>query len=481
MLMQADPSLTRSRRLDRRAGLQAYEIEDREDPGVTSFAGLPLAIEAYAALGLDEVARDHVRAKTRNRGVADAEWARLFVILHFAGGEHVSDLDALLKDAGLRRMWPLLDKINERRAYDFLYRFEDGLEATPGKAVIRPECPALQGLGRMRDHLVDRVQRLHPVKVATLDADASIHEANKREALWTYDKVRGYQPYIITWAEQNLIVRDQFRDGNVGAGYATLPEIQAAFASLPSGVEKRLFRSDSACYEHKIMRWLDREGIEFGISADMSSQLRAACRELPDEAWKPLTKRDKRGRVIETDRQWAEVVFVPDDPTAKEGDRPYRYIAIRRPQQRDLFDPSVEAWTYHAIVSNRKSEGDGDAIILWQRQRCGTVEASHSVLKNDTGARVLPSKSFGANAAWYRFAVIAANLKVAIGLALPEEWRALRLSTWRFRLVRLAGRVVDHARRLRLILGRGCTEVAKLLRDARRFLRERVATLSASP
>ena len=69
-----------------------------------------------------------------------------------------------------------------------------------------------------------------------------------------------------------------------------------------------------------------------------------------------------------------------------------------------------------------------------------------------------------------RLAVIALNLHVAIGLALPEEWRALKLSTWRFHLVRLAGRFVHHARRLYLILGVGCAPIAKILRDARRVL-----------
>lgn len=100
--MAAEPRATLPRRLDCRAGLVPYEIESREDPGVTSFAGLPLAIEAYEALGLSEAARLHVRAKERDRGVSDAEWVRLFVMLHFAGGEHIADIDAFLKDAGLR-------------------------------------------------------------------------------------------------------------------------------------------------------------------------------------------------------------------------------------------------------------------------------------------------------------------------------------------------------------------------------------------
>jgi hypothetical protein len=45
----------------------------------------------------------------------------------------------------------------------------------------------------------------------------------------------------------------------------------------------------------------------------------------------------------------------------------------------------------------------GQALLNWQRQRCGTVEWAHDVLKNDFAARVLPSGRFGANAAWYRF------------------------------------------------------------------------------
>lgn len=77
--------------------------------------------------------------------------------------------------------------------------------------------------------------------------------------------------------------------------------------------------------------------------------------------------------------------------------------------------------------------------------------------------------------------MIAVNLQVAIGLALPAEWRALRLSTWRFRFVRLAGRFVNHARRLRLILGSGCESIATLLRDARRYLRERMSRLALAP
>jgi len=462
-----------SRRLDTQAGLLPWSVvEGREDASVTSFGGLLLAVEAFEAFGLRHAVEQHVRTKQRERGLSDAEWVCVYMALLLSGGRAVSDIAALRADAGLRRAWPLLERVGERAAYDFLYRFRDGECATPGKAVIRKECAALQGLGRVRDHLTAMVQAVRAVDVATLDADASIHEAKKRDALWTYDGVRGYQPFIITWAEQRLIVRDQFRDGNVGAGFATLSEIQAAFAALPASVTTRRFRSDSACYEQRTLRWCERNGIEFGISADMSPQLRAACCALPDAAWKVLHKRDARGRRTPLDKQWAEVLYVPDEPGCKKGERPFRFLAMRVPRQRDLFEEQQERWTYSAIVTNR--DGDGEELIHWQRERCGTVEAAHDVLKNDAGAAVLPSNCFGANAAWYRLAVLAHNLHVALSHGMPAEWKKRRLSSWQFSLLRVAARLTHHARTLHLLLSDGARAIGEAIVAARRFLRDRV-------
>jgi hypothetical protein len=83
---------------------------------------------------------------------------------------------------------------------------------------------------------------------ATLDHDATILESHKREAQAHYKGGRGYQPAVVYWAEQDLVVADEFRDGNVPAGMENLRLIQRAFASLPSTVRERYFRADSACY-----------------------------------------------------------------------------------------------------------------------------------------------------------------------------------------------------------------------------------------
>ena len=51
----------------------------------------------------------------------------------------------------------------------------------------------------------------------------------------------------------------------------------------------------------------------------------------------------------------------------------------------------------------------GDNLLRWQREKQGTVEQAHGVLKGDLGGGTMPCGLFGANAAWWRLNVLAAN------------------------------------------------------------------------
>lgn len=75
------------------------------------------------------------------------------------------------------------------------------------------------------------------------------------------------------------------------------------------------------------------------------------------------------------------------------------------------------------------------------------------MVKNELGGGVLPSKYFGANAAWLRLAVMAHNLLTALKrLALPAELVTARPKRLRFLIFNMPGRLVHHARRLILRL-----------------------------
>ena len=426
---------------------------DRTDHGVTGQAGLPVLLEAFHTLGVAAACQEELKLKERRRGPTEAEWVELFVGLHGAGGECLEDIERLKEDDGLRRLWAVLGKVSARSGLDFLLRFHDPKQegSTPGRAVIRPETAGLAALGRVNKRLVAAVQRHHPVARATLDVDASIHACDKKAALRTYEGERGYQPVAAYWVEQGLVVADQFRDGNVPAGMGNAEFVRQALAALPPEVRERYVRGDTALYDQHLMRDLDRDAVGFAISADVTAQLRAEAGRVPAAAWAPLDNAD--GTPGEPGRLWAEVPFVPEDPTARKGERPYRYLVIQLPsreRQGDLFDGPARR-EYAAVVTNRT--GAGDALIHWHREKCGTIEHVHDWIKHDVGGRYFPSSAFGANAAWYRLAVLTLNLYQALKtLALPEARRDERLGTARFRWLSRAGRVVRHARRYVVVL-----------------------------
>jgi len=93
------------------------------------------------------------------------------------------------------------------------------------------------------------------------------------------------------------------------------------------------------------LTWADEQGIEFAVSvsADMSEALAAAVRRLPESAWSP-----------------------------------YRTL-------RDLFSDDAARWRHFAVVTNLSDWG-GERLLRWHREKQGTVEHGHGVIKRDLAA-----------------------------------------------------------------------------------------------
>src|SRR5664279_4907465 len=95
---------------------------------------------------------------------------------------------------------------------------------------IPRESAPLRGLAQVNEDVMQELGRRCPEqKIATLDLDATLIESWKREAKTTYAGTTGYQPLLALWAELNVVVADEFRDGNVPAQQAPLPVTQRGF------------------------------------------------------------------------------------------------------------------------------------------------------------------------------------------------------------------------------------------------------------
>lgn len=456
-----------------------FDAEPLEET-LTAWGGVPLVVQAFRSLGVPASVRQHVSIKQRERGYDEATMVESFVVLNALGGECLEDMSHLREDAGLKEM--LGHEIpSPEAARQFLNQFhsEQKLEQAKQRrkpeqiAFIPEESDALSGLGQVNHELVRELGRRCPEQcIATVDQDATIIESHKQQALRTYEGERGYQPMLAVWAEMDVVLADEFRDGNVPAMMAPLAVAKRAFAALPETVTSFFYRGDSASHEKELLAWLrdaDRAdgpqgSIGFAISARMSEALHRAILQIPEAGWEIYGKAD--GKEI---RQCAEVNFVPGENSEHKDTQPLRYVAIRiRPRQEEFFADG-QLVKHFAVVSNLW-EWKPERLIQWHREKAGTVEAVHDVVKNELAGGVMPSKYFGANAAWLRLAVLSHNILTALKrIALPAELLRARPKRLRFLIFNTAGRLVQHARKMLLRMA-ALQERIAMWREAMRLL-----------
>jgi len=487
-----------------------YE-EERQGTGMTALAGLPLYLDMIHQVGLWEWIDRHVHVRG-SQGWSDSQVISSLMLLNLAGGDCVDDLRVLESDEGFCRVLRRVEmhgmKRKERRALERRWRKErrravpsassafryleafrderqEGLRV-PGEAFIPEPTEHLRGLVGVNKEAMSSLQRKNPKEVATLDMDATLVETHKGSALYSYRHFKAYQPLNTYWAEQGVVLHTEFRDGNVPAGYEQLRVFTEALGLLPEGVKEVRLRSDTAGYQHDLLKYCElgkneRFGrIQFAIGCDVTAQFKKAVLEVEKGQWHPIFK-EVGGKLQKTKREWAEVCFVPNGIcTSKEGY--YRYLATREPLEQQPLPGlggqlqlpfptvSMDAVQYKVFGLVTNLDWDGEAVIHWLNGRCGKSEEVHSVMKEDLAGGKLPSDKFGANAAWWWMMVLALNLNEMMKrLVLGGDWVNKRLKAIRFHLINLPGRVIEHSRQLIVRLAKGHPSFCQFI-DARRAI-----------
>lgn len=432
------------------------------DEMASPHAGLLVTSRAFRALKLPALVAANLQLKQRQRGCSEAELVESVVLLQTAGADCPEDMSLLAGDECLERgLGFALPKTGTLRG--FLQRFhdEDLAQARPArdvqKSFIMPSSQPVQGLQAVLAGAVRQTARLYTaqgqaLRIATVDQDATIIESHKASALPHYEGGRGYQPMVAVWAEADLVLADEFRDGNVPAMQAPLTCAQLAFAALPDQIEQRYFRGDSACHERELLGWLNHPDraqepggrIGFAVSARLSADLARALAAVPEAEWQTFaTEADG------TLRQWGEVAFVPGEAGEKKDRQPLRYVGLRllKPQGA-LFNDGSDRH-HHAVVTNL--DWEGGRLLTWHREKAGTVEHVHDEVKNALAGGHMPSQHFAVNAAWFKLALLAYNIASAIkGLCFSPAERTARFKKYRLLLVHLAGRMSRFQCKLRL-------------------------------
>jgi hypothetical protein len=416
-------------------------------------AGLLATSRAYRSLGVPELIESQLKLRQRQRGYSEGQMSETIILLQTVGGDCPEDIHLLANDPCLERgLGYRPAKVTAVREFLELFHDEEVAAQRPSREVqksfILPSTKPIAALQEVQAHTVRRIARRYEAqgqaqRIATVDQDATIIESHKAAALPHYDGGRGYQPMVAVWAEADLILADEFRDGNVPARQAPLTCAQQAFAALPTTIIERYFRGDSGCHEHELIQWLVHPSratepggeIGFAISASTSQELSRAMKRMAEKEWTTFdTEADG------TLRQWADVSFVPSERYEKKDSRPLRYVGLRllKPQG-ELFADGTDRM-HHAVITNL--DLPGNKLLNWHREKAGTIEHVHDEIKNALGGGHMPSQRFAVNAAWFKFALLSYNVASAIkGLCFDPEDRTVRFKKYRLLMVHLAGRM----------------------------------------
>jgi hypothetical protein len=203
-------------------------------------------------------------------------------LLLIAGGESLTDIRLLESDHSLKRLlgWPRLPAAT-----------------TLGQFLHRCTRRALVALATANARLAVKTLLHRLIQSVTLDFDASLIEAHKQDAEFTYEKFPGYDPLLCFVAETGMVLRGLFRPGNASPSANALSFLRGSLKLVPSWVSSIRVRSDSAWYNHRVMDYCHDRGVQFTITAVLTEPLIEAARVIPERLWHYL---DQTNQVAET-------------------------------------------------------------------------------------------------------------------------------------------------------------------------------------
>ena len=387
---------------------------ERSSERLTSLGGLVVVEELARAVGLWKQVDGVLAGPKSGRGYAPHAFVQGLIWMLHAGGRRLEDLRELR---------------GEQEVLGAL-----GLEALPDAGTVgdwlrRQGEKGAAGIQQISRQLIR--PGLESAEEVILDVDATEIEAEKQEAEWTYQHVQGYMP-LMGYVD-GVCVGHEFREGNESPGAGILEFAQYCEAALPAG--KRLyFRSDSAAYQAAVINHYSQPGRSFSITADLDVAVKREIRNVPETAWQPY--RTSEG--VATDREIAETVHSMNGT-----ERAFRLIVLRWPNpQPNLFE--ADRYCYHAVAANRE---EAASAVIWKHNGRGNSENWHKELKSGVGMEQMPCGQFAANAMYFAIGVLAYNLAQLLKRqVLPVAYRTATIATLRWKVYRLAGKLVRHAR-----------------------------------
>jgi hypothetical protein len=391
----------------------------RTEEKVTARSGLAIYAEFFRAMGAETFIDRYLPKPGSGRGFKALDYIKPLSMMLYGGGESIEDVREIREDHSLREVVGLEEIPSPSAIGDWLKRMG--------------ERGGIQGMERVNEEITRRVLKKDHQQGYTLIIDPTLIESEKQQARMTYLGFKGYRPVVATLKEMGLAIAYEFREGNDHGGRVEI--LKKSFGKMPKGKRIAEVLLDAEYYTHEVIEYLEERKVRWAMAVDKDEAVVESIRTISEEEWRPLKTRDG----ITTDREVAETVH-----TLNRGKRAFRLVVIRwRERQGNLFQGP---YRYHGIATNMSEEREE---VVWRYNGRSQIENHLKELRSGFGMDGMPSGEFAANAVHFGIGIMTYNLFIAQKLlTLPEEWKSKTIKTFRWLLVEVAGKLIEHGRRM---------------------------------
>ncbi|MGC8758245.1 MAG: IS1380 family transposase [Caldisericaceae bacterium] len=355
-----------------------------------------------------------------NRGVGASEYVLTLTEMLIDGAMHLEDVRDFENDEAYKLMtgrehYPTSDALG-----DWLRR-QGGENGEGEKKMMNVNAEVIKTLTKIGQR-------------TTLDVDASVIEADKGDARYTYKQIRGYQPLLAASVEMGLFMNSRFQHGNENAQGDIKSFIDESVKLVPGMI--KTVRIDSVGYNHFVFDYCFDNNLNFTITADHDMAVMEVVRKIPENAW----ERGKNEDGSDTNYEIAETVH-----TMNKCKRSFRLVVKRaRRRQTDLLEGEYFYWI---IATNFSREEKSTQEIIHFHEKRGEMERMIGELKNHYNLDHFPCGQFSANSLYFAIGVFAFNLVQLLKQHyFGDNWRTKTLRSLRYYWLHLPSRLVFHAR-----------------------------------
>ena len=396
-----------------------FKVE-RTKERVTARSGLVLYGEFMKGMKLEELVGRHMPSPRSGRGFEAISYIEPLSMMLYGGGEAIEEVREIREDHPLREAIQMERIPSSSAMGDWL-----GRSGGRGAAAMRRVDEGIAGVVVKRTGAAD----------FTLDVDATVIEAEKREARMSYLGVKGYRPVVASLKENGLVLSYEFKEGNEnGNGVEILEKAFEKMRRMGKGKKIEGVLLDAEYYSHEVMDYLDEEKVRWAIVVDQDEAVKRLIKAIREGEWRPY----KTEEGVMTDREVAETVHAMN-----QGKSAFRVIVLRwRERQGDLFR---NAYRYHCIATSIVEETPEE--VVWKYNGRGQIENHIKEIKSGFGMEWMPSGDFGANAVYFGIGILTYNLFIAQKLlTMPEPWKTKTIKSIRWLLVEIGGKLVSRSR-----------------------------------